>query len=163
MAKQPSAGRPTKLTAEVQEKIVQALRAGNFRVASCWFAGISPRVMREWMALGKTEKKGPHYDFRRAVMEAENTAEIGMVTKIMSAAQGGNVKAAMWWLEHKKKRWTKKVEVAPIQVNANMKVEKAHDLSRLSDDELDQYERLLRKATADAEGDSGGDGEAESG
>ncbi len=163
MGKQPGAGRPTKLTPEVRDKIVTALRAGNFRVAACGFAGVSSRSMRDWMALGKTEKKGVHKDFRRAVIEAENSAEIGLVAKIMGAAQGGDVKAAMWWLEHKKKRWVKQVAVAPIQANVNMKVEKAHDLSRLSDDELDQYERLLRKATADAEGDSAGESEEEPG
>jgi hypothetical protein len=36
-------GRPPKLTAEIREKIVNAIRAGNFRnVASAWMARTEP-------------------------------------------------------------------------------------------------------------------------
>lgn len=33
-------GRPTKLTAEVQERLTSAIRAGNFYEAACGYAGI---------------------------------------------------------------------------------------------------------------------------
>lgn len=102
------AGRPPKLTNEVQERICQALAAGNYRTVAAQWAGVSQRVMREWMAKGKSEKSGPYKDFRRRVLEAEKSAEIRAVGLVMKAAQE-DAKHAQWWLERKfNARWGRK-------------------------------------------------------
>jgi hypothetical protein len=87
-------GRPTKLTPQVQEKIVSAMRAGNYFVAACRYAGISDGTGRKWMAWGDGRAYGeggelpedvePYRAFRAAVREAEGAAEVELVAQIRS-------------------------------------------------------------------------------
>lgn len=98
-------GRPTKLAPEVQEKILTALRAGNWRGVACTWAGIAQRTFREWMAHGKAHPESAHGAFRRQVLEAEKSAEMRMVALVMKAAVG-DARHAEWWLERKANpRW----------------------------------------------------------
>ncbi len=61
-------------TPETREKIVNALRAGNYRVAACKFAGISDETFRRWFNAGKRGE--PEYvDFVEQVTQAEAKAE----------------------------------------------------------------------------------------
>lgn len=48
-------GRPGKLTPEVQEKILEAIRDGNYYEAACAYAGITYRTFRYWMERGEEE------------------------------------------------------------------------------------------------------------
>ncbi len=52
------AGRPTKLTPETQDKIVTALRAGNYFDASCQYAGITERTGYNWLEKGRGATTG---------------------------------------------------------------------------------------------------------
>lgn len=102
------AGRPSSMTPEVVDKLLQALRAGNFRNVAAEWAGIEDRTLRNWMAKGQAEKKGRHRDFFRRVMEAEQAAEIRAVGLLMKAAEN-DAKHAAWWLERKfPERWGRK-------------------------------------------------------
>lgn len=106
--KRPGPGRPSKLTPEVTEKVLVALRAGNWRQVAAEYAGISSRTFRDWMAAGATEPKSPEGEFRRQVVEAEKSAEMRMVALVMKAAVG-DAKHAEWWLERKaNRRWGRK-------------------------------------------------------
>lgn len=59
-------GRPSKLTPDVQERIVNALNAGNYLEVAAGYAGISPSTLHNWIARGKAA---------RARMDAEAEAE----------------------------------------------------------------------------------------
>lgn len=99
------AGRPSSMTAEAVERLLQALRAGNFRNVAVEWAGVGERTFREWMAKGGEQKAGKFRDFRRRVMEAEQAAEIRAVGLLMKAAEN-DAKHAAWWLERKfPERW----------------------------------------------------------
>jgi hypothetical protein len=103
--------RPTKLTPEAQERIVKALKGGNYRKVAVRWAGISYRVFAEWMARGKESPKSAFGSFRRAVIEAEEEAEIGAVALVMVAARS-DPKHAEWWLSHRHpERWSEKQRV----------------------------------------------------
>jgi uncharacterized Fe-S cluster-containing radical SAM superfamily protein len=60
-------GRPSKLTPEVQEKICNAIRAGNYYEAACAYAGIDYSTFRRWMIKGEKAKKGKYHEFCEAV------------------------------------------------------------------------------------------------
>jgi hypothetical protein len=75
-------GRPTKLTPEVQEKLVQALQAANTRVAACAHAGISYSVFAKWMRQGKKARSGKFVKFVQAVRDAEARAQLTLVTQL---------------------------------------------------------------------------------
>ena len=49
-------GRPSKLTPEVQEKIVTAIRAGNYAQVAAVYAGIGERTFYRWMERGEKSK-----------------------------------------------------------------------------------------------------------
>lgn len=94
-------GRPgiSSFTPETREKILNALRAGNYRVAACKFAGISDETFRRWMNAGKAGQ--PEYvDFVDQVKQAEAQAEASLVATIRKAA-GDHWQAAAWLLERK--------------------------------------------------------------
>ena len=95
----PENGRPSKLTPEIQERIVQALVLGNHRQDAAAYAGIHPRTLRRWLLQGAQEQAGEHADFGRAVAEAEARAKVTAMGCIVKAARDGEWKAAAWWLQ----------------------------------------------------------------
>ena len=74
-------GRPSKLTPEVQERICQAIRAGNYYEAACAYAGIGYSTFRVWMIKGEKAKSGKYREFLEAVTRAEHEAEVRMVAQ----------------------------------------------------------------------------------
>ncbi len=93
------AGRPSKLTPEVQEKLVQALGIGNTRTQAAAYAGIDSSTLWRWMARGRTEEGGLHAELRRAVFEAESRAQMAAMACVTKAVRDGDWKAAAWMLE----------------------------------------------------------------
>jgi hypothetical protein len=83
-------GRPSKLTEERQEKVLEALRAGNYLETAAAYAAISYQTLNEW------RKRFP--EFSEAVEKARADAEARMVAVIMKAAPV-SWQAAAWWLE----------------------------------------------------------------
>lgn len=153
------AGRPTKLTPEVQAKICQGLRAGNFRTVAAEWAGVPERVFRDWMHRGKDGKSKMHADFRRAVIEAEKAAEIRAVGLIMKAAEN-DPKHMEWWLSHRfPQRWAdqerRRVRAeltgkggGPIEVQGSV------DVSRLTREQFQVLEDVLGSEVEDGEDNS---------
>ena len=73
--------RPSKLTPETQDKIVQAISAGNYYEAACQFAGIDYRTFRNWMERGEAAKTGKFFQFFHAIRQAEAEAEVRVVAQ----------------------------------------------------------------------------------
>lgn len=92
-------GRPSVFTPETREKIYNALRAGNYRVAACKFAGISDETFRVWINRGK-RGDAEFVEFLEQVKQAEAQAEASLVATIRKAA-GDHWQAAAWLLERK--------------------------------------------------------------
>jgi hypothetical protein len=102
MAAQPGAGRPTKYSPEVVQRLTDALRGGNTRRASCAAGGISQETLARWLA--------ENVDFRDAVEKAEGEAELRNLAVIQDATRT-TWQAAAWWLERKHKaEWSSRVE-----------------------------------------------------
>ena len=87
-------GRPTKLTPEVKNLILEALRGGNTRAASAEHAGIPRETMSRWMDRFVT--------FRHEVIRAEAEAEVKAVTTLREAYEAGDWRAAFAWLERRR-------------------------------------------------------------
>lgn len=93
------AGRPTSLTPERQEKILNALRAGNYRVAACKWADVDISTFVRWMKRG-SQGEEPFAQFAAQVKQAEAHAEASLVATIRKAASD-TWQAAAWLLERK--------------------------------------------------------------
>ena len=103
------AGRPTKLTPQVQAKIVQAIVGGNDITVAAAYAGIHKAQFYRWLEKGEQQQQGIYRAFRDAIQKAQADAETRNVALIAKAAQEGTWTAAAWWLERKyPERWGRK-------------------------------------------------------
>ena len=111
-------GRPTKLTKEIQQKIISALTAGNYQDTASAYAGISTSCFYNWLERGKKErdrliagekaKKAEEIfvEFVDAIESARAQAEVRSVALIQKAANDGTWQAAAWYLERSHpQRW----------------------------------------------------------
>lgn len=138
-------GRPSKLDADRKERIISALKAGNYRQVACEFAGIGYGTFSKWMHAGARRTESEYGSFRAAVLEAERQAEVRCVARVMAATEN-DWKAAAWWLERKRsERWSRKDRLE--HVGAKGGPIQAKVLHGLTDDTLDQVESLLRQAS----------------
>ena len=103
-------GRPAKLTDAVQDKIVSAIRAGNYAETAAAYAGIAKTTYYRWMQQGEDGR--PRYrEFRDAIRAAESEAEVYAAT-VLRKAMPDDWKAAAWYLERKfQDRWGKRERI----------------------------------------------------
>ena len=92
-----------KRTPERERVILQALAEGCSRKAACAIAGVSDRSFRKWMA-GDDE-------WQTRVALAESKPEKKMLKVVFDAAQGGEWKAASWWLARRVGEYREKAEL----------------------------------------------------
>ncbi|MGH2966122.1 MAG: transposase [Solirubrobacterales bacterium] len=93
--------RPTKLTPEVKQRIVKAVRAGNYAETSARSAGVSSATYYRWMKRGERESKGIYHDFFEEVKRAEAEAEVHAVAVIRREIADGDWRAAAHYLERR--------------------------------------------------------------
>ena len=106
-------GRPTKLTPELQERVCQLLRAGNFVDAAVKAAGISPATHYDWIKRGdpgrRAKKDARDRAYRAEVEAALDAVEANALEQIAFAARNGQWRAAAWYLERAHPdRWAKR-------------------------------------------------------
>lgn len=111
--KTPRTGRPSLLKPELQDKIVELIRLGNYAEDAAGACGISRTTFFIWMARGKQEaerlkmipnaepkpNETPYLDFMNAVEKARDEATTRNVAIIQKSAAQGTWQAAAWWLE----------------------------------------------------------------
>jgi len=100
--------RPSKLTPEIQKKIIEAVKAGNYYEAACAYAGVSYSTLRGWIVKGEKAKSGKYLKFLEAVRQAEAEAEARIVLQ-WQKAMPEDWRAAQAFLERRyPERWGKK-------------------------------------------------------
>ncbi|MEM7481072.1 MAG: hypothetical protein AAF481_07840 [Acidobacteriota bacterium] len=124
MAKIRKPGRRSKLTPEVQEKVVSAIRAGNYAAVAAAYAGIGESTFYAWLAKGREAKSGAYREFLEAVKRAESEAEVRAVA-IVQKHMEDNWAAGMTFLERKfPQRWGRRdrlsVDVEPRTALASL-------------------------------------------
>lgn len=154
-------GRPTKLTPELQARIVQAIQAGNYMETAAAYAGISKNTLFDWLRRGAREKErlagnararilkeeAPYVAFSDSVEKALAEAEVRDVVNVMKAADGGQWQASAWRLERKfPDRWGHKAKLQQeISGPGGQPVKVAVDLSALTDEELNALESISNR------------------
>jgi hypothetical protein len=113
-------GRPSKLTAKLQEQIVMTLRMGNYIETAAAFAGINKVTLYAWLKRGRkeidrvgdgergkrvTKNEQIYVDFTNAVEVAMAEAELRDVQILYNAGKS-DWKSSAWRLERKyPKKW----------------------------------------------------------
>jgi hypothetical protein len=93
-------GRPTKLTLEAQQRIVQAIKVGATYELAAQYGGVSYNTFNEWMKKGDAAKSGKYREFHEAIKAAEGDAAIKWLAMIDKAAVE-TWQAAAWKLERR--------------------------------------------------------------
>ena len=159
-------GRPNKLTKEIEEELVRVIRSGNYIETACAYVGINKTTFYDWMKKGAREKDRvekepkarvrkemkPFVELSNAIEKALAHAEIRDVAIIGKSAET-NWQAAAWRLERKfPDKWGRKDRQylehsgkngEPIETRVTSDI----DLSKLSDEEVMQFEHLISKST----------------
>ena len=92
--------RPTKLTPDVQEAIVDGINAGlTFRL-SCARAGVNPATFYRWLGTGETANVGRYREFCDAVERAKADSALRLVSQITLQAPA-DWRAAAFMLERR--------------------------------------------------------------
>lgn len=92
--------RPTKLTPDVQKRLVDAISAGSYFEPACAYAGIAYSTFRTWMERGAQEDGGPYHDLAVAMAEAEGRAEVRLVG-LLNKAMPEDWRAIIAFLERR--------------------------------------------------------------
>jgi hypothetical protein len=107
-------GRPSKLTAELKERFMDLLEAGNYPEVAASACGIGRTTYYRWMEQGKADeaagKRSDYRDFREQIERARDTAETHYVGILMrNANEARDTKAAVEWLQRSAPdRWGRK-------------------------------------------------------
>jgi len=83
---------------EIANRILGHIRGGNTRSTAAHLCGVAPAAVTAWVTQGLCED-GPMSAFAADVERAEAEAEAAMVRALYEAAQDGQWRAAIAWLE----------------------------------------------------------------
>ena len=105
------AGRRSKLTKDVTERFIRAIRVGCPIKDACGCAGISETTYFKWMQWADSDRKDvkKYREFRDSVKAAEGEATQGWLAIIEKAAREGSWQAAAWKLERRRDMFIPKV------------------------------------------------------
>jgi len=135
-------GRKPKLTPELQQEIVKAIRLGNYIEVSAACAGICKQTLYNWLRRGERAKSGKYRQFLDAVQRAVAEAEVVNVGQVSRAATQGDWKAATWRLERQHRdRWgsgQKRSEEDDKTANHEIVARVLEEVSAMSDEELER-------------------------
>ncbi len=97
------AGRPSKLTPELQRQICDLLRAGNYVETVCDYVGIEYKTYYNWRNRGErawqVDIEAGYVEFLHAVKKAVSEVEILTIADLRSGPMNWQAKA--WWLERR--------------------------------------------------------------
>jgi hypothetical protein len=121
-------GRPSSLTPERHDKIVELISAGNYVDTAAGAAGVHKSTFYLWLDRGQSERdrltatpgadpdpdEAPFLDFLNAIEKAQNEAEARNVAIIQRAAVTGTWQAAAWWLERTRSKKYARMEKTEV-------------------------------------------------
>ena len=145
--------RPTKLNRDIQNKIVTAIRMGNYIETAAAVAGINKTTLYDWLKRGEREKQRVENDSRKKIRKSEaiyvefsNAVEKALAeaeardVMLISKAANTQWQAAAWRLERKfPDRWGRKV------------IEHRGSLEVKNDDSIKRIEKYLEQDTESRE------------
>ena len=104
--------RPTKLTPEAQEQIVDAILHGATYRDAAEASGVVYDTFNNWMLRGKDAKRGKYFEFFEAVSVANAQCAVNFTRVIQSKAALGDWKAAEAWLKRRRREdWGDVIEI----------------------------------------------------
>ena len=155
--------RPTKLTTEVEETILKAIRGGNYAGTAATYAGVDRSTYFRWLERGDpagTAAADSRYRaFRARVEQAKAEAEVRDITMIAKAGER-DWRARAWSVERRHpERWARRAaaeEEGSSLERALAAPGTSYRLAALSEPEQNDLARLLDRARVDNPANQGG-------
>jgi transposase-like protein len=140
-------GRPTKLTAAVKKRILEATIAGATLADTATYAGISYETLRVW--------RNENEEFAGELGRAEGMAAVGHCLTIKRASDNGDWRAALAWLERRRpNEWSLK-QIHEIGGRDGGPIQQEHGLTVNAKDctveELELLEKLALRQIEERE------------
>jgi hypothetical protein len=98
MGSKRKSGRPSKLTPELQERILEYIRKGAFIERACQLVGIDQRTYHYWMERGERDSTGEYFQFFQAATQARAQVQQVCIDIVLNDAPK-NPESAKWFLE----------------------------------------------------------------
>lgn len=95
------AGRPTKLTPELSQRVIDLVRVGNYVETAAAAVGVHRNSLFNWMERGRKDESGAYFDFVNGVHQAQAEAEARTLAVVQRAGKEGDWQAATWILERR--------------------------------------------------------------
>jgi len=104
-------GRPVKLTDEIVERFLTAIKLGCPKKDACGASGIAEATLYRWMEWADSDRRdaGRYKDFQEQIKIAEGEATRNWLAIIERAARDGSWQAAAWKLERRRGMFIPKV------------------------------------------------------
>jgi hypothetical protein len=156
-------GRPTKLTDELQGKIIEAIRGGCYIETAVAYAGINKDTFYAWLRRGAAEldrangngrnrvriAEQPYIEFSDAVIQAQAETEMIDIVRIGLAGRE-DWKAAAWRLARKfPERWGRRDALeltgpnkGPIELEVSSIAEVTRDAARIKVERMEALKAL---------------------
>ena len=131
-------GRKTKLSPDLQKRLLAAIAAGNYIHTACAAVGIGESTYFKWLERGRAGES-PYREFMEALTRAEQEAVVSLVDLVRSHAVG-DWRAAAFLLERRHKKDWGRHETIDATVTSQL------------DAELER--RLLKGREANARGET---------
>lgn len=150
-AKRP--GRKHGLTSTVAAAIVEAVEAGAFQKDAAAAAGVSETTLYRWLQEGAKDGAHPELrEFRESLTRARAHAKVSAIATLRRAASD-DWRAAAFLLERAwPDEWGRRTRLehtgrdgGPVEVASG-----GVDLSKLSDQELEELQGMMQRAAADS-------------
>ena len=158
-------GRPSKFTPETRQKLINAIKAGNYYETACKYANITYATYRQWITRGEkasyvedpSELSDLDLDFLafyEAIAEAEAAAEMTAVLHWRAQMQSDWKASRDFLARRHPNRWGSKVEVTVNQIDQQIldlldetvdgaeEVEGTDDMPEIVDAEVVEEEML---------------------
>ena len=146
--------RPTKLTPEVAETILDFIRKGNYVEAASAAAGVSKEALYNWLRRGAPGNEGQdpggiYREFSDAVLQARAEAQTKAVAGLLAT---GHYKAWAWWLERSFPRLYGRVEYRGEAEGAENERDQAEQAKQKIIETLDRMNRRAGTMSGNCEG-----------
>ena len=131
----------TKLTPELQKKLIKCIRAGSYIVVACRAVGISEFAFYDWIKKGK---KGiePYTKFTKSVRQAQAIGELKIYSEIRSQVKK-DWRAGMEILARKyPQRWAKKDKLE-VKTKKTIESKQFIEISKKVDNLLPEQRKQL--------------------
>lgn len=141
-------GRPSKLSPEIREKLLSAIRSGNYLEDACSYAGIDYSTFRRWMIRGEEAQTGEYGEFYETVKSLEASVIVELVGEWRARMDSWQSIAAFLEKRFPGRFGRRRVELAGVG-GGPIEIEIADAKAQLEE----KLEKLTRRTSEDA-GDS---------